>query len=73
MMSLARRVARLENAARLRRGPPRGLCDDERLGVLSECGLIRYDAGRLIVVSDDAPSEVRAWLALHAPDGYTVA
>lgn len=71
MMSLARRVARLENATRRR--PPRGLTDDEKLGVLSECGLIRYDAGRLIVVSDDAPSEVRAWLALHAPDGYTVA
>ncbi len=64
MMSLARRVARLENATRRR--PPRGLTVDEKLGVLSECGLIRYDAGR-VIVSADAPSEVVTWLALHAP------
>lgn len=70
MMSLARRVARLENAARRR--PPRGLTDDEKLGVLSECGLIRYDAGR-VIVSADAPPEVKTWLALHAPAGYEVA
>ena len=64
MMSLARRVARLENATRRR--PPRGLTDDEKLGVLSECGLIRYDAGR-VIVADNAPSEVVTWLLAHAP------
>lgn len=65
MMSLARRVARLENAARRR--PPRGLTDDEKLGVLSECGLVRYDDAGRVIVADNAPVEVVTWLLAHAP------
>ena len=72
MTTVNRRVLRLEHVARLRGGPPGGLCDDERLALLNEAGLIGYADG-CILVADDAPDEVRAWLAGHAPPGYVVA
>ena len=72
-MTVARRVTRLEHVARLRGGPPVGLCDDDRLALLNEAGLIAYHAGRVIVVSPDAPGEVARWVREHAPAGYSVA
>ena len=71
-MTVARRVTRLEHVAHLRGGPPGGLCDDDRLALLYEAGLIGYDDHRVVVVGD-APDEVRRWLAAHAPTGYSVA
>ena len=69
--TVGRRVLRLETTARLRGGAAGALCDDERLALLHEAGLIGYDDHR-VVVADDAPDEVRRWLAAHAPDGYIV-
>ena len=71
-MTVARRVTRLEHVARRRGGPPVGLTDDEKLSFLAEAGLIGYGEGR-VIVADDAPDEVRAWLGAHAPPGYVVA
>ena len=72
MTTTARRVLRLEAVARRRGGPPGGLTGDEKLGILAELGCIAYRDHR-IIVADDAPDEVRAWLAGHAPPGYSVA
>ena len=69
--TVGRRVLRLETTAR-RRGPA-GLTVDEKLGILSECDMITYHAGRVIVVSADAPGEVARWVQSHAPPGYDVA
>ena len=69
MTTVNRRVLRLEHVARRRGGPPGGLCDDDRPALLNECGCFEYGDHR-IVVADDAPSEVVAWLSQNAPDGY---
>ena len=71
-MTTARRVLRLESLAHRLSASPAGLTMDEKLGILAECRYIEY-RGRCIVVVDDAPSEVRAWLSQNAPDGYSVA
>ena len=67
--TVGRRVLRLETTARRRGGPRGGLCDDDRLALLNELGCFEYGDHR-IVVADDAPSEVVAWLSQNAPDGY---
>lgn len=72
MTTTARRVLRLETTARRRGGPRGGLCDDDRLALLADLGCIAYAPG-CILVADDVPDEVRAWLVGHAPDGYAVA
>lgn len=72
MTTTARRVLRLEHVARRRGGPPGGLCDDDRLALLNECGCFEYADG-CIIVGDGTPDEVRRWLAGHTPDGYSVA
>ena len=71
-MTTARRVLRLESLAHRLSASPAGLTVDEKLGMLAEAGLIAY-RDRCIVIQDDAPSEVRAWLSQNAPDGYVVA
>ena len=73
MTTVNRRVLRLEHVARRRGGPPGGLCDDDRLALLNECGCFEYRDGCAILVADDAPREVVAWLRAHAPPGYEVA
>ena len=71
-MTTARRLARLESAAHWLSASPVGLTVDEKLGILAEAGLIAY-RDRCIVVVDEVPSEVVAWLSQHAPPGYVVA
>ena len=71
-MTTARRVLRLESLAHRLSASPAGLTMDEKLGVLAEAGLIAY-RGRSIVIVDEVPSEVVAWLSQNAPPGYSVA
>lgn len=71
-MTTARRLARLESAAHWLSASPVGLTVDEKLGLLAEAGLIAY-RDRCILLAQDAPSEVVAWLSQNAPDGYSVA
>ena len=73
MTTVNSRVLRLEAVARRRGGPPGGLCDDDRLALLNECGCFEYGDGCAILVADDVADEVRAWLAGHTPPGYSVA
>lgn len=74
-MTTAARLARLESALHPHDLTPVGLTVDEKLAVLQETRYIEYRKGaecRCIVVSADAPPDVRRWLSQNAPEGYAV-